>query len=805
MGNAIFTLRHRLAPRAVLTAAVAMTAAGMVGPQADAAPLYKLNNTSALNTAGSWATDSGGTTVSGAAPASTDVLTFTSLGVPTSAGLSVAAGASATIGGSIQVTDIQGDLTLNQNNGQTWTLGTNGIDMSNANANVTIGASGTTAYLRFASGNYGGFTVASGKTLTINSNFSNQGNTKTVTLSGGGNINFNGASSGGGGAMSFNVNNATVTLSGAGSWGVSNTLTAGTLNLGNDNALGGNTLTLAGGTLAATATRTIANNLAMSASSTIGGSNALTVNGALSESAAATLTVNNSAATTFAGGINISSSATSRVLTLGGTGNVSVTGVVANGSTSTASGLTYAGSGTLSLSNANTFAGTLTASSGTTRIDNANAAQNATVSIGAANALAFGAGVTSATFAGLGGSGDLALTNADNNPVALSVGNGGVSSSYSGVLSGSGVLTKTGGGTLTLSGANSGFAGVTVSGGTLGLGSTTGGGATITAGDGTTISATSGVGGSSTASAIVLSGTNANVTLINNNGSGGFGGNISGTADQTLTISNAGGQNVNVNGTSKQQLNGFYGTVAVPLGSTLAFRATSLSNGSDNATFNVNGNIITRNGGAVVLGALTGSGTLGSGTSGSSNTTLTYTIGAKNIDSTFSGIIRDGDASTGKLVAFTKAGTGTLTLSGLNTYTGNTTVNAGKLVLDPAGQLSFLIGASGVNNKISGTGALALNGTLNLDLANAATAVDSTWTLVAVSGTTYGANFGLSGFTGGTGGLFTKAIDANTQYQFAESTGVLSVTAVPEPATLAGLILGGAGLLVRRRRTMGAR
>ena len=52
-------------------------------------------------------------------------------------------------------------------------------------------------------------------------------------------------------------------------------------------------------------------------------------------------------------------------------------------------------------------------------------------------------------------------------------------------------------------------------------------------------------------------------------------------------------------------------------------------------------------------------------------------VGALNTDSTFSGLIKD----TAGTVALTKVGFGTLTLTGANTYTGGTAVNAGSLVI----------------------------------------------------------------------------------------------------------------------------
>jgi autotransporter-associated beta strand protein len=74
------------------------------------------------------------------------------------------------------------------------------------------------------------------------------------------------------------------------------------------------------------------------------------------------------------------------------------------------------------------------------------------------------------------------------------------------------------------------------------------------------------------------------------------------------------------------------------------------------------------------LGGLAGSGILQATDSAGLKT---FRIGSNNEDTHFSGVIRDG--ATNRTVAISKVGTGTLTLSGVNTYTGDTRVENGTL------------------------------------------------------------------------------------------------------------------------------
>ena len=110
-------------------------------------------------------------------------------------------------------------------------------------------------------------------------------------------------------------------------------------------------------------------------------------------------------------------------------------------------------------------------------------------------------------------------------------------------------------------------------------------------------------------------------------------------------------------------------------------------------------------------------------------------VGSNNLSTSFSGVLQDGGAYGGTGASLTKIGTGTLTLSGANTYTGGTTVSAGALLVN--------------NTRGSGTGS------------GPVTAVSSTLggTGIISGAVTIGSNSGPGAFlTPGNGGIGTLTI-----------------------------------------------
>jgi autotransporter-associated beta strand protein len=257
--------------------------------------------------------------------------------------------------------------------------------------------------------------------------------------------------------------------------------------------------------------------------------------------------------------------------------------------------------------------------------------------------------------------------------------------------------------------------------------------------------------------------------------------NISGG---TVSIGQTGGTSVTLGsstnagaGPTTAALNLTGGTVTLA-GNLIRGTAT----GSVISTLNLGGGILDMTGKNITgLTSIThSSGTLKNLGTVNSGITLAGT-GSRVFDqeATVSGTLQG--AVSGDGVGLIKQGEGTLTLAGHNTYSGDTTVNAGTLVLADNARLRFVISSvSGTNNRINGTGTVTLDGDFDIDT----TAVDTSdltsgsWPVVDTANLTetFGASFTLlgAGWTESSN-VWTKTVGAK-EYTFAEATGILTLT-----------------------------
>jgi autotransporter-associated beta strand protein len=140
--------------------------------------------------------------------------------------------------------------------------------------------------------------------------------------------------------------------------------------------------------------------------------------------------------------------------------------------------------------------------------------------------------------------------------------------------------------------------------------------------------------------------------------------------------------------------------------------------------------------------------------------------GGNNLSTAFSGALRDGGFGAGVGGSLTKEGTGTLTLMGINTYTGATTVNAGALVVNGSISTSAL-------TTVNAGGALAGTGTIGNTQVN--------------SGATFAPGSGSPGTSMNVAG--NLAFQSGALYLVQVSPSTASFANVTGTASLAGTVL----------------
>ena len=247
---------------------------------------------------------------------------------------------------------------------------------------------------------------------------------------------------------------------------------------------------------------------------------------------------------------------------------------------------------------------------------------------------------------------------------------------YNGVITGPGSLTKVDTGTLALGGANTYTGGTNISAGTLQMLP----GSLLALGNVT-------IGPQGT---LRFSGGFVRTATFQNDGLMLF----DGALNQIVDVPIVGTGNLTMDGTGTLNLssnNTYTGATTVSAGTLQAGSATAFS---ANSAFTVNSQL-DLNGFSNTIGSLAGNGIVNN--SGSANAILT--IGTANTDTTFSGTLQDGNSALG----LTKVGTGTLMLTGANTYTGGTTISGGTLQLGNGGTTGSIVG------NVIDNGTLAFN------------------------------------------------------------------------------------------------
>ncbi|MFI5015686.1 MAG: autotransporter domain-containing protein, partial [Hyphomicrobiales bacterium] len=398
-------------------------------------------------------------------------------------------------------------------------------------------------------------------------------------------------------------------------------------------------LTLSGTNSYSGGTTILGGVLALAADANLGAASGLTIDGgtlrAIGSFSSARSVVFNSGGATIDTGVSAPKAV--EPTTVAGGVTLSLTGPITG-----AGGLTLIGSGTLVLSNASYSGPTSLLAAGVTLKGGATDGFSAdsAVTIGAGALLDLG-GFDQA-IGSLAGAGT--VSNSGAGKAMLSAGADNASTLFSGVVKDDGPtgLVKAGTGTLTLTGASTYTGGTMISAGTLQLGN----------------------GG--TSGSIAGNVTDNGVLAFDRSDSATFAGAISGTGSLQQI------------GTGKTILTGASTYTGATIVSAGTLQGGAVNGFAPMSAFTIaGGGVLDLGGFNETIGSLAGFGTV----TNSGNGQATLTVGGNNASTLFGGLIRD-DGATGLV----KIGAGTLTLTGVNTYSGATTVVGG--VLDVEGSIA---------------------------------------------------------------------------------------------------------------------
>ncbi|MEX0676404.1 MAG: autotransporter-associated beta strand repeat-containing protein [Pirellulales bacterium] len=719
----------------------------------------------------------------------TGSLTKTGAGTLTLSGTNTYSGGTTVSAGVLQgnTTSLQGNIANNAN--VTFNQSTTGTHSGNVSGTGSLTKTGTGTVILSGTNTYtGGTTVSAGvlqgDTNSLQRNITNNANVTFDQTTAG---TYAGNMSGTGSLTK--TGSGTVILSGSNTYSGGTTVSAGVLQ-GNTTSLRGNIANDANVTFNQTAAGTYAGNMSGAGSFTKTGAGTLTLSGTSTYSGGTTVSagVLRGNTTNLQGNITNDANVTF---------NQTAAGTYA-GNMSGAGNLTKTGGGMLTLSGPNTYTGGTTVSSGILQGDTTslqgNIVDNANVTFNQAAA---------GTYAGnISGTGSLAKTNAgtltlsgtntytggtivsagvlqgDTNSLQRNITNNAnvtfdqsANGFYAGNMSGTGSLTKTGSGTVILSGSNTYSGGTTVSGGVL-QGNTTslrgnitndanvtfdqtangtyagnmsGTGSLTKIGAGMlTLSGTSTYNGGTTVSAGVLRGNTANLQ-----------GNITNDANVTFNQTTTGTYAGNMSGAGSLVKTGS-GTLTLSGANTYTGGTLVSSGVLQGDTTSLQGNIV-------------------------DNARLTFN---QSFDGTYAGNI----SGNGRLI---KTGTGTVTLSGTNTYTNTTSIDQGRLDVNGSITSNTTVTAGGtlggtgtITGNVTNQGTVAAGnsiGTLSVNGNFTQAAAGSMQVEINDGGSTPGVNNDLvdvSGTATLNGGMLTVSAApgtyiAGTQFTFLEANSVV--------------------------------